>query len=915
MDKVAIDLERELAQKRITAPFWHNLSAEEAVKRLSTDPEQGLSLGEIEIRKKKFGLNKLPEEKPLSKFRIFLSQFRSPLIYILVLACIVTIYLKEYADAIVIFAAVSVNTVIGFFQENKASRALTELKKILKVKAIVLRGGNEMEVLQEELVPGDIIILKPGFKVPADARLIEAKDIGVNEAVLTGEWMPADKKIDVLPATAHLADRDNMLYMGTVVESGSGKAVVVETGVRTEIGKVAQLVKETKEEETPYQKKLSHFSKIVGILITVMCIVIFVDGMLRGGDFEEIFITSIAVAVAAIPEGLPVAMTAILAIGAQRILRRKGLVRRLASAETLGSTSVICTDKTGTLTEAKMQVSAVATGTKEILSIEGKYSENIDKDSPASPLLTLKIATSCSDAFIENPQDPVHEWVVRGRPTDRALLVAGAQAGLSKKEIEEKMPKIDGLPFDPVYKYSAVLHEFSESEYVLFILGAPELIVGMSKHIELDGVQEEISEQRSAELSKKYESYTSKGMRVLATAYKKINKEFLVSPGVEDKRKLIEENLKEAVFVGFIVLRDPLRPEVKEAIDVCIKAGMKTIIVTGDHRLTAKAVAEELGISVEEKNILEGRELEAMNEEEFKNRVDEIQIYARVEPAQKLRIVKAWQERGEVVAMTGDGINDAPALKQADIGVALGSGTDVAKEVSDLVLLEDNFSVIVAAVEEGRGIIDNVRKVITYLLSDSFTEVVLIGGSMIAGLPLPLTAAQILWVNLIEDGLPSITLAFEPKEKDLMEQKPEKHKTPLLTKEMKTIIFAIGLITDIALFGIFWWLWIADHHIDHVRTMIFAALSIDSLFYVFACKSLRHNLWRTNLLSNKYLVIAWVVGVMMLFFAIYTPILQTLLGTVPLDLKDWVIIFIIGVVEVFLVEIVKWHFIVKKEFI
>ena len=894
---------------------WHDISAEQAAKDLETDIEKGLNQESVEARRQKFGPNKLPEEKPLSKLMIFLSQFKSPLVYILVFAGVVTLFLGEYTDSIVIFAAVGVNTIIGYFQENKASEALSELKKILKVKATVLREGHEKEVLQEELVPGDVIILKPGFKVPADARLLEARELKVNESALTGEWMPAEKSIDVLLKETVLADRDNMVHMGTVVDSGYGKAVVVETAVRTEIGKVAELVKETKEEETPYQKKLARFSKIVGVLIALMCVGIFAEGILSGGDFEEIFITSIAVAVAAIPEGLPVAMTAILAIGAERILKRRGLVRRLASAETLGSTSVICTDKTGTLTEAKMRVSAVLTATKEITSDGERYSEDINKESGESHVLALKIATSDSDAFIENPDDSVEKWVVRGRPTDRALLLAGIQAGFTKKEIDDKLPIVDEVPFDPVYKYSATLRDFSENEYVLYVLGAPELLLEMSGRIELDGQQEGLSKERSEELKKKYEEMTSKGMRVLATAYKVIEKSSLKnSENPEEKRKSIEEHLKDVVFVGFISLRDPLRPEVKEAIRVCKGAGMKPIIITGDHRLTAKAVAEEIGLQVSDKNILEGKELNEMSDDEFKERVMDIQVYARVEPAQKLRIVKALQERGEVVAMTGDGINDAPALKQADIGVALGSGTDVAKEVSDLVLLDDNFSVIVAAVEEGRGIIDNIRKVITYLLSDSFTEVVLVGGSILAGLPLPISAAQILWVNLIEDGLPNIALAFEPKEKDLMEQKPEKHKTPLLTKEMVTIVFIIGLVTDIALFGIFWWLWIADHHIDHVRTMVFVALSIDSLFYVFSCKSLRHNLWHTDLFSNRYLVAAWVVGMLMLVLAVYTPTIQSLLDTVPLTLNDWLLLIAIGAGELVLVEVVKWHFIVKKEF-
>jgi Ca2+-transporting ATPase len=893
-----------------TTQLWHNISAKETIKTLNTDVNQGLSENEVKLRQKKFGLNILPEEKPLSRLRILLEQFRSPLIYILVIAGTITLFLKEYTDAIVIFAAVCLNTIVGYFQENKASKALSELKKILKVKAIVFRDGNENEILQEELVPGDIILLKPGDKVPADGRLIESKNLKINESALTGEWLPADKTTDILQKDTTLADRDNMVYMATVVEAGYGKSVVTETGILTEIGKVAQMLRETKEEKTPYQKKLADFSKIVGIIIALICIGIFIEGLLTGGEFVEMFTTSIAVAVAAIPEGLPVSMTVILALGMQGILKRKGLVRKLASAETLGSTSVICTDKTATLTEGKMQVAGIYTATKEVLSDGKKYSEEIKKDGKETYVLALKIATLCSDAFIENPDESIERWIVRGRPTDRALLLAGVEAGLSKLEIEKEQPKIDELPFDPVYKYSATLHKFSEKENVLYVLGAPELILQMSKYIEHDGKEGKLTNQKLNELNKKFEDLTSKGLRVLGTAYKKI---------VSKKRKGIQENLKELVFIGFIALHDPLRPEVKDAIKICRQSGMRPIIVTGDNKLTAKAIAKQLGFTVKEKNVIEGKELDELSDEEFEKRLKDITIYARAEPRQKLRIVEAWQKRGEVVAMTGDGINDAPALKKADIGVALGSGTDVAKEVSDLVLLTDNFSVIVAAVEEGRAIIDNIQKVITYLLTDSFTEIVLIGGSMlICWLTkqlwiLPITAVQILWANLIEDGLPSIALAFEPKEKDLMKQKPHGHEIPLLNKEMRALIFIIGLLTDLILLSIFFWFSNVNHNISYVRTMVFAALSIDSLLYVFSCKSLRQNLWHINPFSNRYLVVSVVVGFVMLFLAIYLPLFQTLLKTVPLGVQDWLIIFGFGAINVVLIEATKWNFIVRKE--
>jgi len=861
---------------------------QEALKELQVNQDFGLSEKEVLLKQKKFGLNKLPEEKPLSAFFVFFEQFKSPLIYILVIAAAITFVLKEFTDSIVILSAVVLNTIVGFIQEYKASQALTSLKQILKIKAVVLRDKNEKEISQEELVPGDIILLKPGDKIPADGRLIEAQDLKVNEAVLTGESWAAEKKIFKLDKNTPLADRDNMIYMGTVVENGQGKAVITRIGIKTEVGKIAQMVKETKEEKTPYQKKVARFSKIITAILVTICILIFIEGVLTGGELVEMLITSVAVAVAAIPEGLPIAITVILTLGMQRILKRKGLTRKLASAETLGSTSVILTDKTGTLTEAKMKLAGV-------------FPENSQK-------LALKIAVLTNEAFIENQEEPLEKWVIRGESTEKALLLAGVETGLFKHQLEKKEAKIDKLPFHPSNRYSASLHKLSHTKNILYVKGAPEKILEMSKYQEVNGCQKEITPKRLEELKRKFEYLAAKGQRILATAYRKVP---CHAPSAT--RYMLQDFSKNLVFVAFISLHDPLRKEAKEAIKTCFRAGLKPIMVTGDHKLTAKAIAKELGLPAKEENIIEGRELNQMSDSEFKEKLADITIYARVEPAQKLKIVQAWQEKGEVVAMTGDGINDAPALKKADVGIALGSGTEVAKEVSDLVLLNDNFSVIVAAVEEGRAIVDNIRKVITYLLSDSFTEVILISISLLAGFPLPISAAQILWVNLIEDGLPNIALAFEPKEKDLMERRPEKHDAPLLTAEMKTLIFIIGLITDLMLLGLSFWLFKCDHHLAHIRTMVFACLTIDSLFYVFSCKSLRQNLWHVNPFSNKFLVISWAVGAIMLLSALYLPMFQTLLKTVPLGFSDWLILLGLGMIEIVLIETTKWHFITKHQ--
>jgi len=853
--------------------FWHNLEIKEVKKLLRTDIERGLDEKEVEIRQREFGKNKLPEEKPLSSLRIFLEQFRSPLIYILVIAGIITLILKDYTDAIVIFGAVFLNTTVGFIQENKASQTLRALKKVVRHEAEVKREGNLKIIDSTELVPGDIIILNPGDKVPADGRIVDSHDLKINEMALTGEWIAAKKKPEVLPRETPLADRDNMVYMGTIVEDGKGKAIVTETRIQTEIGKVAALIRETPEEKTPYQKKVIHLSKLIGILIVFVSFLIFVLGITTGRELFEMFLTAVAVAVAAIPEGLPVAITVILALGMQRILKKQGLVRKMIATETLGSTSVIATDKTATLTEGKMKVDEVI----------------------GDRFLALKAAVLTSEAFIENPQDPKEKWRIRGRPTDRALLEAGIEIGIDRKREFEKK-KIAELLFNPINKFAAALYE-ENNEKVLYVCGAPEKILGLCT----------LTEEEKVRLEKQLDSLAEKGLRIVASASRKIRNWKLEIRNLQDF-------CKNLVFAGFITLKDPIRPEAKEAIKICRQAGMRPIIVTGDHKLTAKAVATELGFKIGEENILEGQGLDKLSDKDFEKILPEVQIYARVEPRHKMRIIEAWQERGEVVAMTGDGINDAPALKQADIGVALGSGTEVAKETSDLILLNDSFSIIVAAVEEGRAIVDNIRKVITYLFCSAFTEVLLVGTSIFAGWPLPILAAQILWINLIEDGPLSLALAFEKKEKDLMQQKPGGHDISLLTREMKALIFVIGIITDLLLIGLFFWLFkFSGYEISHIRSVIFAGLAIDSIFYIFSCKSLRKNIWQIDLFSNRFLILSWIFAILVLVAGLYLPVLQTLLRTEPLNLFDWQLILGLGFLNIFLIEATKWYFIAKKE--
>ena len=878
---------------------WYQLSKKEVAKTLKTNPKNGLSTEEVLSRQKEFGKNKLPQKKPFSKLRIFLRQFQSPLIYILLVSGVISLVIKEATDAVVIFGTVLVNSFIGYTQEKKACNTLSALKEVVKHPAKVIRNKNPQIVDSEDLVPGDVVVLSPGYKVPADTRIIENEGLHINEMALTGEWLASEKIFEKIPTTKVLADRDNMAYMGTVVESGKGKAIVTSVGVQTEIGKIAKTVRETLEEKTPYQKKIATFSKFISIAVLGLCSLIFIEGIISGIEFIEMFTTTIAIAIAAIPEGLPISITIILSIGTERILKKKGLVRKLSSAETLGSTSVICVDKTGTLTEGKMEV-------HDVVNPIQLFKNQKDKN---DRLLSLKIGSIFSEAFLENPSENKTDWKFRGNPTDKALLKKGLEEKVVKIKESRGIKKISEISFNSIDKFAAIAVKEKEGSF-LFLRGAPEKILQQCSFYEIRGKKKKITEENLKEIKKELNKIARKGLRVIATAYKTINNRKLEGSFQE---KEIRKEINNLVFSGFITLKDPVRKDVKQAISTCQKSGIKIIIITGDHKLTAKNVAQEVGLKINKENILEGKDLDLISEKDLQKKLNKIKIYARVNPEHKSRIIQAWQDKGEVVAMTGDGINDAPALKKADIGLALGSGTEVAKEASDLILLNNNLSVIVDVIKEGRAILDNIRKSMTYLLSDGLTEFFLIGISIITKNPLPITAVQLLWVNLIEDGLPDIALAFEPKEKNLMKRKVS-HKENLLTKEMKAIIVIIAVVGDILHVGLLFWLLNQGHNIEYIRTMIFACLSLDSLLYVFSCKSLRHNIWHTDLFNNKFLINSVLLGLFTLVLSIYNPFLKTLLKTIPLQASDWVLVIVLALIDLVMIEFIKWHFIVKKDY-
>ncbi len=883
---------------------YHNLSARSVLKELQTNI-QGLTLKEASRRINKYGQNELPEGKKLSILALFFGQFKNPLIYILFFALIVSFFTGHYTDGWIVFAVIMISTVVGFLQEYKANNALSQLKQLIKHKARVMRDGKETVVAQEELVPGDIILLNSGDKVPADARIIEAKNLEVVEAALTGESFPIEKITVPVPEDTAMADRKNMVYQGTVISRGIGKAVVTATGLKTEIGHIAEMVHKTEEEATPLQKQMIGFGKMIGIALIVINIGVFGLGILMGKPLFEMFMTSVAMVVAAVPEGLLPAMTVILAIGMQRLANQKGLVRKMLATETLGSVSVICSDKTGTLTQGEMRVVEIVTQTKKISHDGNAFSESIEPDGDASHITALKIGLLCNNAVIENPNDAIHIWRIIGNPTEKALLLAGRAAGLHKDFLEKKAPRVAELPFESEIKYMITGHKTGEGKFISYIKGAPERVLPLMNPFDIEGQQAELSNEKKKAIQQQCDDLTASGLRVIAVGYrqeKTLTKYDATTIG----------SSRDFVYVGLIAIKDPLRPEAKEAISLCQSAGIRPVIITGDHKLTAMAIVKDLGLKVTEKNVMEGTTLDQISDEKLKSIIDNILVFARVEPRHKIRIVTALQQNGEIVAMTGDGVNDAPALKKADIGVAVGSGTDVAKETADLVLLDDNFKTIVSAVERGRGTFDNIRKVILYLLSNSFTEVVLIGFSLVLGLPLALLPVQILWIKMIEDSLPSMALAFDPVHKSVMARPPRKKSEAILNNQLKKLLILIIVILDTLLFGIFYHFYITTGDAAYAQTIAFVGLGIASRFYIFSVRGLTQPITTYNPFKNQMVNWSTVFGFLMIIIAVYLPFLNKVLHTVPLGIKEWTVLLAYALVSLTIYEIGKKIFIARE---
>lgn len=875
---------------------WYTKSISQTYAALHTT-EAGLSGTQAKKRLKKYGKNLLPHAKNRTTLlKIFLDQWKSPLIIILVIAGIVSGLLEEFTDMILIFITVLVNASVGFAQEAKANKALEQLEQMITYRAQVLRDKKKVQISAEELVPGDIIYLEAGDKIQADGRIISYNEFTVKEAALTGESEPVKKTARTYTKELSLGDRKNMVFRGSIVIQGSAVVVVTDTGANTQIGKIAMLVKDTKDEQTPLQVQMSRLGKLLGVIVVSIAVLIFIIGIFFRSNIYgvlELFETAVAVAVAAIPEGLVISLTVILAIGMQRILKKNALVRKLVAAETLGSVSVIAVDKTGTLTEGNMTLTKIVTAENEYI-VDATHTHQITPDI----LQALQSSIIVSNAVIDAQDD----HTIFGDSTEVALLGAGLIFDIDKRQLDKTYTRLDEIPFDSKKKYMATLNETPDGMHV-YCKGAPEVVLADCTHLLKDGKSVAMTVKMREKISKQLIALTQEGYRVLAVTRRDAD---------NNTKNLADFELTNMVFLGFMCIIDPIRSEVKETLKIARDAGIRVVMITGDHADTARAIAKKIGLPIRADAVMTGQELMQLSKAQLARSIDRISVFARVEPEHKIQIVQAFQERGDVVAMTGDGVNDAPALKGADIGVALGSGSDVAKEISDVVLLDDSFSTIVVAVEEGRTIYHNIKKIVLYLMAGSSAEVILISLSLLMGLPLALLPAQILWVNIILDSFPNMALAFDRGEKEDMLLPPRKRNAPLIDHEMKVMILNISIISNIVLFSLYLYLYAVGNDIDHIRTIIFAALAACSLMYIYSVRSMRHHLWEHNLFDNKYLNGAILLGWVMLVLAIYVPPLQILLGTMPLNVVDWGLVLAFGGLNIVLIEIVKSILLVKN---
>ena len=859
--------------------MWQTMRKDEVLKKLDTNEKLGLSEEEVLKRRKEYGNNVLQEKKKESIFVKFFKQFNDFMIIILIIASIISALVSkmqgenDYFDSIIIIAIVVLNAVMGVVQEAKAEKSIESLKKMTPQKAKVVRDGKSKEVNAEDLVPGDIIVLEAGNFVPADCRILENYQLKVAESSLTGETVATDKDSDfIAKKDSPLGDRKNMAFMASTTVNGHGRAVVTEIGMKTEVGKIANMMIENEAPETPIQKKLGQVGKVLGVACLVICIVIFLIGIVKKIEPIEMFMTSVGLAVAAIPEGLPAIVTIMLSIGVTKMAKKNSIIRKLPAVETLGSSTVICSDKTGTLTQNKMKVVEI-------------YSANSSNN-------IVELASLCTDCEV-NVQSNGKQEVV-GEATEKAIVEKLIDMGKSKQELELIMPRVNEIPFDSTRKMMTTIHKLN-NKYRIITKGAPDVLL---KYCVRDTISNDVmSDRHIKEILNQNAKMANKALRVIAVAYKDV---------VSLPSKISSENIeKDLNFVGLLGMIDPPREGVKEAVKTCRRAGIKTVMITGDHLDTARAIARDLSIMGPYDKAITGQELEKMSDEVLRKEIKNYSVFARVSPEHKVRIVKAWQKTGAVVAMTGDGVNDSPALKNADIGIAMGkNGTDVAKNAADMILTDDNFVTIVEAVKQGRNIYDNIRKAVHFLIATNIGEIVTIFMGLVLGLKSPLLAIQLLWINLVTDSLPAIALGLEPPEKDIMDRKPINSKKGIFADGLwnKIIVegILIGMLTLVA-FGI----GNKYYGLEVGRTMAFMAIGLLELIHSFNVKS-EKSLFKTGIFDNKYLVGSLILGIFVQTVVILIQQIAEIFELTSLNSMQWMITIGISLLPIPVIELQKW---------
>ena len=891
---------------------WHALHPEEAVSAVASDATSGLSTDEARIRLERFGPNALQEPKSRSLLSVFLSQFKSPLIYLLFVAAGIAFALGHTNDAIVIFTVVLLNSIIGALQEGRAERSLEGLRKLATHKARLVRAGKELIVEAREVVPGDVLILEAGDAVAADGRVLDGAALQIAEAALTGESAPVGKELVPLAPDTLLADRRNMVYAGTHVTAGRARVVVVSTGLATEIGHIAALSEGAKEEQTPLERRISQFGRYIIYGAVGMFALVIAIGLLRGMPLGDILMVGISQMVGMIPEGLPVAMTVALAVGVQRMARRNGVVRRLSAVETLGSTTVICSDKTGTLTRNEMTVTAFHLPDGRQVAVTGVGYEPTGKfllgDQAVDPAIDrelgalLEAVTLCNDAQLQGPEESEPRWKPIGDPTEVSLLTAAMKGGIVPADLRARNPRRAEIPFDSASNMMATQHETSEGTRVV-LKGAPEAVLELCRAARRNGVDEPLDEDGLQAMRAAAERMAGEALRVLAVA--------VIEDAEIDGQVGFAGFRDRAVLLGLVGQIDPPRTEVKEAVARCREAGIKPVMVTGDHKATGYAIAKELGIARDGDVAVDGRELEQMSEAQLSERLAGISVFARVHPAQKLRIVAAYQKQHEVVAMTGDGVNDTPALVKADVGIAMGiTGTEVAKEAAKIVIADDNFATIVAAVEEGRVVYRNIKKVVLYLFSTAVAEVLVLLTALILGYPPPLMAVQILWINLVTEGTVTINLIMEPAEGDEMRQKPISPHEPLLSRILLTRMAFMTPAIATSTLGWFIYRLSLGLPFPQVQTETFTVLAVCQWFNVLNCRSETRSAITLSILKNPWLIGGLVLGFALQAAVVFLPALNEVFHTVPIRLTDVIAIGAVASLVLWVEELRK--FVVRR---